>query len=227
MIENYDDFVRELLRAGFSFGGADAHIFSLIGNNWNEAGLLRWHTGDPETDPWEWRMRVLEERDDIAYAKVFFKKSGFITKEWYPYFLAVRRGGSTFNEAYQAGTISHYAKRIYEAVSTHGSLPTEDLKREAGFGREDKSKFDAALTDLQMKFYLTISGQQRRFQKTGEEYGMPSTVFCTTEQFWGESDVFAQAAQLSEHEAIQAITARVLERNPAAQAKKIEKFVKG
>ena len=31
---------------------------------------------DPETDPWEWRIRVLDERDDIAYAKLFYKKSG-------------------------------------------------------------------------------------------------------------------------------------------------------
>ena len=61
-------------------------------------------------------MRVLDERGDIAYAKLFFKKSGYIIKEWYPYFLAARRGGNTFDEAYKDGTISHLAKRIYDVV---------------------------------------------------------------------------------------------------------------
>ena len=62
-------------------------------------------------------MRVLEERDDIVYAKLFFRTSGFITKEWYPYFYAVRRQGETFEEAYENGTISQMAKRIYEIPS--------------------------------------------------------------------------------------------------------------
>jgi len=227
MIQTYNDFCRELLTAGFTFAGADAHIFSIIGNNWNEAGLLtddpsllRWHTGDPETDPWEWRMRVLEERNDIAYAKVFMKKAGFITKEWYPYFLAARRGGCSFAEAYADGTISHFAKRIYEAVAEHGSLPLDGIKRAAGFSREDKSKFDTALTELQMRLYVTIQGQQLN-------HAWPSTVFCTTEEFWSESDVFTQADELSADEAVETITRRVLERNPAAQEKKIAKFIRG
>jgi hypothetical protein len=98
MILGYNDFVNSLLDAGFSMGGGNSEgIFSVVSWSWNEAPPydtpVRWHTGDPETDPWEWRIRVLDERDDIAYAKLFFKKSGYITKEWYPYFLAVRRSG--------------------------------------------------------------------------------------------------------------------------------------
>ncbi len=42
---------------------------------------VKWHCGDQEVDPWEWRMRVLEERTDIAYSKVFRGTSGFITVE--------------------------------------------------------------------------------------------------------------------------------------------------
>jgi hypothetical protein len=117
MVRCYDDFVETLLNAGFSMGGGSADgIYAVIDWGWNEQPPydtpIAWHTDDPETDPWEWRMRVLDERNDIAYAKVFFKKSGFITKEWYPYFLAVRRSGLSFDEAYENGKISHFAKRI-------------------------------------------------------------------------------------------------------------------
>jgi hypothetical protein len=79
---------------------------------------------------WEWRMRVLDERDDIAYSKVFFRKAGYITREWYPYFLAVRRKGLTFDETYADGVFSHEAKRIYEVlregipVPLHGAFAT-------------------------------------------------------------------------------------------------------
>lgn len=86
MIRNFDDFCRELRQCGFSMGGGSAKgIVALIDFDWQTQEALetpvRWHCGDPEIDPWEWRMRVLEECTDIAYAKVFFKTSGFITKE--------------------------------------------------------------------------------------------------------------------------------------------------
>jgi len=219
MIQTYHDFCRELLAAGFTFAGKDEHVFSLISNNWNEDGPFRWHTGCPETDPWEWRMRVLDERGDIAYAKVFNKRAGFITREWYPRFLAARRGGISFAEAYESGTISHFAKRIYEVIAAHGSLPMEGIKQIAGFAREDKSKFDSALTELQMRLYITIQGQQLN-------HAWPSTVFCTTEHFWGE-EVFEQAAQLSAQEATEKITQQVLKLNPAASEKKTAKFIGG
>lgn len=101
-IQNYNDFVTALLSNGFSVGGGNSEgIYALISWSWDENPPydtpVRWHTGDPETDPWEWRIRVLDERNDIAYAKLFFNKSGYITKEWYPYFLAVRRGNGQDN----------------------------------------------------------------------------------------------------------------------------------
>lgn len=231
VIKNYDDFVRALLEAGFSMGGGNSEgIFSIIPWNWNEVPPydtpVAWHTGDPETDPWEWRIRVLTERKDIAYGKLFFKKSGYIVKEWVPYFLAVRRGNETFDRAYEKGGISHPAKRIYAAILENGSLPLHDLKRIAGFDKGDKSQFDRALIELQMKMYLTLCGRQQRVSQKGEEYGWSSTVFCALEDFWGK-EVFEQAAEISMEEAIERITGRVLELNPKAEPKKIMKFIKG
>ena len=231
MIYNFNDFVASLLAAGFSMGGSNSEgVHAIIPWNWNEEPPydtpVRWHTGDLETDPWEWRMRVLEERDDIAYAKLFFKKSGFITREWYPYFLAARRGNKSFCEAYAAGTISHAAKRIYDVVQAHHVLPMPAIKAIAGFGREDKSLFDRALTELQMKMYLTICDIYYKISQTGEEYGFSSTVFCTTELFWGE-DMLNKTANISEKEAIEAITERILSLNESARREKIIKFIKG
>jgi len=229
MICNYNDFVGALLDAGFSMGGGSSDgIYSVIDWSWNEEPPydtpVRWHTGEPETDPWEWRMRVLDERSDIAYAKLFSKRSGFITKEWYPYFLAVRRGGLTFDEAYDDGTISYYAKRIYDVVIDNGALPTHSIKQLAGFGQGDKSNFDKALTELQMKMHLTMCGRQQKSSMLGINIAWASTVLTTTENFFGE-EVFEEAASVTKESAYDRIREQILKLNPSAQEKKIAKFI--
>jgi hypothetical protein len=230
-LNNFDDFVAALLEAGFSTGSGHAEgVYAVVPFAWDEAPpfktKVRWHTGDPETDPWEWRLRVLDERDDIAYAKVFFKKSGYITKKWYPYFLAARRKGMDFEEEYARGTISHNAKRIYEVVKDGGTLPLHEIKRLGGFSSEDKSRFDAAMIELQMKLYLTICGARQKVSLAGEEYGWRSTVFCTVEKFWGK-EVLAQARKLSTQEATDKITEQIYRLNPEAELKKVKKFITG
>ncbi len=228
-IHHYAEFVDGLLASGFSMGGGNPEgIFSLIPWNWNQdppyETPVRWHTGDPETDPWEWRMRVLDERDDIAYAKVFFRKSGFITRDWYPLFLAVRRGDRSFEEQYLAGHISHDAKRIYEILAGGESLPVHDLKQSAGFGPGGQSAFDRALVELQMGLFITMSGRRQKISTRGEFYGWSSTVFCTTETFWGDS-VFLEAAAIRRDDAVDQISEQILRLNPAAAPRRISRFI--
>jgi len=231
LIKNYDDFVRKLCESGFSMGGGNSEgIYSIINWNWNESPPyetpVKWHTGDVDTDPWEWRIRVLDERDDIAYAKLFFKKSGFITKKWYPYFLAVRRQGKSFEEEYEEGTISQAAKVIYSVILENGTLPLHVLKKLSSFSKPDNSKFDRALIELQMKMYLTMCGIQQKISKKGEEYGWSSTVFCTTENFFGE-EFFEKASKIDVQKGIEEITKQILKLNPNADSKKMLKFMKG
>jgi len=231
MIQNYQDFVNALLCAGFSMGGGnDDGIYAVISWGWNDTPPydtpVAWHTGEADTDPWEWRVRVLGERSDIAYGKVFFKKSGFITRDWYPYFLAARRTGWTFEERYAEGEMSHFAKRIYDVVTAHGTLPLHEIKRLGRFTKEEKSGFDRALTELQMGLFLTTCGTQAKVSQMGLEHGWSSTVFCTTEIFFG-SEVFEQAEKIKQKDAEQEIRAQVLRLNPSAQEKKIQKFIFG
>jgi hypothetical protein len=238
MLRNYDDFCRELLSAGFSIAsGHDDGVFSVIDHGWGEDTLdnpIRWHTGSRETDPWEWRMRVLEDRADIAYAKMFFHAGGFITKQWYPYFLAVRRPAGTDigvdasrEEVLSSSDLSPQAKRIYAVVSGIDEIPLHEIKEIAGFSSADKSKFDRALIELQMKLLITMCGQQQKLSKTGEPYGWFSTVFCTTENFWRDGGVFEKAARFGKNEAIDVITEQVYRLNPHADPRQITKFITG
>ncbi len=227
MVQNYEDFCAELLKSGFSLGGgSDKGIYAIVPFDWTQQPAdtpVRWHTGEPSTDPWEWRMRVLEERSDIAYAKVFFRSSGYITEEWYPYFLSVRRKGRTFEEAWQDGLVSDLARRIYNAAAENVRVAMHDIKQLAGLHGETSAQIEKAMTELQMSMFLTICGRAQKLNKFGEAYGWSSTVFCTPEEFW-HTDEFPD---IDPQEAAEKIHARVLQLNPGAQERKIKKFIYG
>lgn len=231
MISNFSEFYDALIKCGFSMGGGnDKGIFAVIDYDWKNQDDIdtpaKWHTGDAETDPWEWRMRILEERDDIAYGKLFFNASGYISKEWYPYFYKVRRQGENFADQYNEGKISHFEKRVYDVIIENGAVPLNLIKGLANVSKEDKSKFDRAITSLQMKLYITMCGRAQKRNKFGEEYGWNSTVFCTVEQFWG-TDFLEESSDVSLEEAEEKIREQILILNPNADEKKIRKFIFG
>lgn len=122
--------------------------------------------------------------------------------------------------------MSHYAKRIYALIRDNGALPVHAIKQLGGFGKQDATRFDRALVDLQMKLYITMCGRRQKQSKTGEAYGWSSTVLCTTEDFWG-GDVFAQAAKIDPAEGAARIAEQVLRLNPAAKPAKVKRFAIG
>lgn len=223
IIRHYRDFEQALLTAGFSIGGGnDEGIFTLSSRFGEE---VRWFSDDPETDPWAWRLRILTERNDIAYGKFFFHKSGYITKEWLPYFMKLRRDSASFAERYESGVYSAQAKNVYEAVQNFGPLAVYEIRRQCGFTKKDNSKFEKALTELQMGFFLTVTGHTRRVSARGE-YGWHVSVLDRPENYYGE-DVWEQTMSLSEAEAEEGITRRVLEINPLADTRRIRPFIYG
>lgn len=223
-INDFDDFLKALYEAGFSMGGEnDEGIFGLSSYFTDR---VTWHTGDKDTDPWEWRMRVLEEREDIAYSKLFFKKSGFITKQWYGHFLSLRRKGYHFEEACSAGLMGQMEKRVYEVISGVDAIAVHDLKRQLGITKESAGAFEKALVELQMTMYITTCGRRQKTNLLGESFGWSSTVLCTVERFFG--DAFIESAlNTPSDEAKAQILAQLETINPSYHPKKVQKFIYG
>lgn len=225
MVNSFSEFCNELINCGFSMGGGNAKgIFSIIPFDWKNTppdSPIAWHTGNPETDPWEWRMRVLEEREDIAYGKYFFGTSGFITKEWFPLFLAVRRQGMVFDEWYDEGKASLLEKELYETICNNERIALHEIKQLCGITKETSNKFDKALANLQKNLFITMCGRTQKRNKFGEAYGWNSTVFCTVEEFWDED----LTMDISFDEAYAKIRERILKLNPLAEEKNIRKFI--
>ena len=122
---------------------------------------LFWWTGDPEQDPWEWR-EIIAATGEVAYGKFFHNKTGFISREWFPYFANARRDGYDFDAAWDDGLMQRRYKDIMDLCEDGGLHPGFELKPAAGFGKGGHKNFEGCITALQMKTYLIIRKFERR-----------------------------------------------------------------
>jgi len=217
-IHGYGDFCARLRQAGFSMGGENNDgIFALcdhFGDN------IHWHTGEEDTDPWVWRMRVLVEENDIGYGKLFLQKGGYVTREWAPCFIAYKRQHQDYEDVYQEGCMSLLERSVCRFVKDKGEAVLHEIK--AAFG--DK-KLEAVLAKLQTNMFLTISGQTMRLSKENVPYGWPVTNFRLTDDFWGP-DVMLEANAIPVRDAREQIIQRVYELNPLVKMKALERFLR-
>lgn len=214
-IRSFEDWCAALRRAGFALGGA--HAEGIFSPRPYMDPSLKDHTGDPDTDPWIWRIRALED-----YGKVFFGKSGWISRDWYPVFLAARRRGRTLDEMYGEGLIGRLERDIYRMVAQAGVMPLHRIKAAAGCDKP--SRIDAALTRLQAGLFLTICGETRKVSRTGEPYGWPVSLFCTPEAFF-PGDVWEESLRIAPEEACFRIREHIARLNPQADEQAVRRFV--
>ena len=80
--------------------------------NFLQKGLAK-NTGDPTSDPWEWRI-ILSRDPSIAYGKFFNKSAGFVSKGFFPTFANYRRNGYDFDSLFEDELASYRAKKIMD-----------------------------------------------------------------------------------------------------------------
>lgn len=147
-----------------------------------------WWSGNIEDDPWSWR-EVLAREGIVAYGKLFTKKSGFISREWYPVFANVRRNGYDFDSRYEDGLANQMDRMIYECLADGNCLSSFELKAMVCLKARKGTGFDTSLTRLQMQTYLTVRDFKRKKNKKGVEYGWAASVYSTPEALFGEKFV--------------------------------------
>lgn len=134
--------------------------------------------------PWEWRME-LAHRGIVAYGKLFSKKAGLVSREWYPDLASYRRNGYDFDSRYEEGLASYREKRVMDILLQEGPVLSKDLKRLAGFGGEGLKGFDTVMTNLQMQTYITVHSFEYARDKHGKPYGWGITKYAVTEDVLG------------------------------------------
>lgn len=183
-----------------------------------------WFKDNPKEDPWAWR-EVIAAEGKIAYGKLFCNKAGFVSREWYPYLAAYRRNGYDFDSRYEDGLASHRAKKIMDVLMEYDTLPSNDLKAAAGFGRGGEKGFEGTMSQLQMQTYITVRCFQRRSNKKHEEYGWPVAIYSMSEKLFGEEHV-RSFYQLEAAEAREKMIDHIKSKFNKASRAEIEKAMK-
>jgi hypothetical protein len=183
-----------------------------------------WFGGIEGEDPWGWR-EVIAEEAKLAYGKLFANRAGFISREWYPIFAAYRRNGYDFDSRYEDGLASYRSKKIMDVLEQSEVLPSNEIKRIAGFGKGGEKGFEGVMTTLQMQTYITVHSFRRRVNKKNEEYGWSVANFTLSENLFGAKHVRSQY-QMSQAEAKQRIMDRVREKFPTASTSDIERMIR-
>jgi hypothetical protein len=117
---------------------------------------------DPGHVTWGWKDNLLGQRQ-WYYAKVLRKRSTIISLEIAPYFYALSENYGSPSEdylvQYMQGKLTQEAKAVYETLLNEGPLDTISLRRATRLSsRENESRFNRALADLQADFKLLPVG---------------------------------------------------------------------
>ena len=141
--------------------------------------------------PWDWEGPVARTGTNV-YGKVFWKKAGFVSMEWFPDFVNFRRDGYDFDARFDDGLASYKDKELFDAIERHGSLQTGQLKKLCGYGGKDGKKgYETAITRLQMQTYITVADFDYATDKYGKPYGWGIARYATPESRLGYEAVTA------------------------------------
>ena len=86
---------------------------------------------DEEEDPWEWKGPVIRNFN-CAYGKLFQKKAGFVSMEWFPELVNYRR--AMYN--LKAEPLQSMGNVIYKTVTEHESLLSKEIKALCGYKKQ-------------------------------------------------------------------------------------------
>mgnify|MGYP006916108131 CR=1 FL=1 len=137
-----------------------------------------------EAGAWEWKGAII--RDGYVYGKLFGRKCGFATLEWYRQLANWRRDGYDFDVRTDDGLAPHQDQHLYNALLPFGQLQSKGLKAAAGFDKAGgRTGFETIITRLQMQCYVCVADFPYLTDKHGKEYGWGVTEYTTPEALYG------------------------------------------
>lgn len=173
--------------------------------------------------PWEWKGPAAKSGRCI-YGKFFRKKAGFVSREWMPDFVNLRRNGYDFDARYDDGLAPYQDKELYEVLTAQGMVLSKGLKQLCGYGKG--SGFDTGITRLQMQSYVCIGDFVYMRDKFGRPYGWGVAQYTTPEHLFGY-DLVTSAYERSPEESGARILAHLSGLLPAATEKQLSKILNG
>ena len=175
MLKTYSDFLAYAETSGvLAFSGKFIAGFPKL----DELTLgTQWHTGNTETDPWQWKDRAAQEKR-LAFGNILGGRKGFIAPALYPLFYSACRPDGTPEDRYKDGTVKKNVLDVYRLFEGGETLDTSEIRKKLGVTKKDgASAVDAAVVTLQRTFYITVCGNRRKVSFDGREYGWPANTY--------------------------------------------------
>ena len=148
-----------------------------------------WFPDDEEEEgPWEWKGPVARG-GKCVYGKLFDRKAGFVSLEWFPDLANYRRDGYDFDARYDDGLAQRRDKTLYDTLSLYGSLLSKELKDLCNYRKGGNKGFDTVITRLQMQTYINIADFEYMMDRHGNLYGWGVARYTTPEAQFG-ADLF-------------------------------------
>jgi hypothetical protein len=159
---------------------------------------------DDEDGPWEWKGPVVRNWNCV-YGKLFNKKAGFVSMEWFPELVNYRR--SQYN--FITNPLEIQDKLIHETVIKHESLLSTEIKSLCGYAQRkkmtfpdtidstysadkaEKAGFETVITRLQMGTWIIVADFEYQYNKQGEPYGWGIARYTTPEALFGKDKIYA------------------------------------
>jgi hypothetical protein len=174
--------------------------------------------------PWEWKGQIASRRK-VAYAKLFDKKAGYVSREWYPELANYRRNGQDFEDRYREGLSSYKDKELIDILRKKGSCLSVELKRLLNYGREGNSGFETAVTRLQMQTYITVQDFEYKLNRFGQPYGWGIARYAASGDWLGE-DLVTASYDLDPYDSKEYIKKHLKSLLPQASEEQIEKLIR-
>lgn len=139
---------------------------------------------DERDGPWEWKGPVARGRT-CAYGKFFGGRAGFVSVQWLPDFVNLRRDGYDFDARYDDGLASRKDKDVYDALAANGAMNTKRLKALCHYRKGENRGFETVITRLQMQTYVCVADFDYMMDATGRPYGWGVSRYSTPEAVFG------------------------------------------
>ena len=127
---------------------------------------------------------AVARRDKVAYGKLFAKKTGLVSRDWYSNLANYRRNGYDFDSRCVEDLASCREKYIMDVLLQKGPTLSKDLKRTTGSGGDGPNGFDTVMTGLQVQTYITVHSEYA-WDKYGKLYGWGIARYVVTEDALG------------------------------------------
>lgn len=143
--------------------------------------------------PWEWKGPIVRG-GETAYAKWFMNKAAFVSLEWLPRLINMRRGLSK--------PLSYDEERVVRAIISNENMLSTEIREECGFGRHGatmaeralmaninggpRASLDTILTRLQMKGQIVVCDFEYNIDKKGRPYGWGKARYTTPEILYAD-----------------------------------------